>query len=367
MKKVIFILAAMCCVMGVKAQVVNEGEASVVYYMPKNDLQVKINYTVTAYKTGPYKDFAKELLGIENAIQRDETHYELTKATVRTTTTPDFSRSVVVKAQANLPFQLLSLTKEGLLAGYNITPHKECKESFAPKDRKHMLPPCHDVKAKASIPEEVVKATSKREKAELLAKQIYRLRETRIYLLSGEVDKMPADGEATKEVLRQLEAEEKGLTELFIGTVSTQYKSKHFTYEPTESKSDTLCRFSETDGLIDKEDEVGEPVVLKAQVIMMNLTAALNDGMMNWEEGKKGGKADRRKGEEEAQASPILYNLPGWVDYEIVYGIKCLAQKSTPIAQFGVSVPLATNLFTGNVLPQIEFDTQTGNIKTIHL
>ena len=111
---------------------------------------------------------------------------------------------------------------------------------------------------------------------------------------------------------------------------------------------------------------MGEPVVLKAQVRMMNLTAALNVGMMNWEEGKKGGKADRRKGGEEAQASPILYNLPGWVDYEIVYGIKCLTKKNTPIAQFGVSVPLATNLFTGKVLPQIEFDTQTGNIKTIH-
>lgn len=372
MKKIVIILAAMCCVMGTNAQVVNEGEASVVYYMPKNALQVKICYTATTYQAGPYKEFAKELLGIDNAIQRNETHYELTKTTVRTTTVPDFSRPVVVKAQANMPFQLLSLTKEGLLAGYNFTPHKECKEPFAPKDGQHMLPPCHEVKAKASIPEEVVRAYSKREKAELLAKQIYRLRETRIYLLSGEVDKMPADGEATKEVLRQLEAEEKGLTELFIGTVSTQSKSRHFTYEPTENKSDTLCRFSETDGLIDKEDEVGESVVLKAQVRMMNLTAALNVGMMNWEEGKKGGKAERRQAtanrqQEEVQVSPILYNIPGWVDYEIVYGIKCLTKKSTPIAQFGVSVPLATNLFTGKVLPQIEFDTQTGNIKTIHL
>lgn len=355
MKKIVIILAAICCVMGVKAQVVNEGDASLVYYMPKNNLQVKINYTATTYKAGLYKDFAKELLGIEDAIQRNETEYKLGKVSVRTLTMPDFNRPVVVAAQTNVPTQLLALTKDGLLAGYNVSLdelHPALPNPQAPKkpqDEHHTL---DRVKAKTSIPEEVTQAATKREKAELLAKQIYRLRETRIYLLSGEVDKMPTDGEATKEVLRQLEAEEKGLMELFIGTKSVRRMSETFVYEPTQSERYMLCRFSEAEGLIDKEDEVGEPIMLNAQV-MKQIAGEKQQTTSN-------------KRQEAAQGSAILYNLPGWLDYTIEYGVECLASKSLPIAQFGIAVPLAQNLFTGKVLPQIVFDTQTGNIKTIH-
>ena len=62
----------------------------------------------------------KELLGIDEVIQKNVTEYELKRATVRTITTPDFTRPIVITAKANLPVQLLALTKEGLLAGYNI-------------------------------------------------------------------------------------------------------------------------------------------------------------------------------------------------------------------------------------------------------
>lgn len=358
MKKIVIILAAMCCVMGVKAQVVNEGDASLVYYMPKNALQVKIHYKATTYKAGPYKDFAKELLGIDDVIQRNESDYELTKATVRTITSPDFSRPVVVTAKANIPLQLLALTKDGLLAGYNVSSN-ELHPAFPTQQEPQGPQGNHRsfdrVKAKTSIPEEVTRAVTKREKAELLAKQIYRLRETRIYLLSGEVDKMPTDGEATKEVLRQLEAEEKGLTELFTGTKSIRHLSETFVYEPTQSERYVLCRFSEADGLIDKEDEVGEPVVLNAQV-MRQIAGEAQD-----ETKDKG-----QKTKDKVMLSPIMYNLPGWLDYTIEYGVQCLASKSLPIAQFGIAVPLAQNLFTGKVLPQIVFNTQTGNIKNIH-
>ncbi len=358
MKKIVIILAAICCVMGAKAQVVNEGEASLVYYMPKNVLQVKIHYKATTYKAGPYKDFAKELLGIDDVIQRNETDYELTKATVRTLTSPDFSRPVIVTANANIPLQLLALTKEGLLAGYNVSSdelHPIYPAPQEPERPQGYHRSSDKIKAKTSIPEEVTLATTKREKAELLAKQIYRLRETRIYLLSGEVDKMPTDGEATKEVLRQLEAEEQGLMELFIGTTSVRHLSETFVYEPSQSERYVLCRFSEADGLIDKEDEVGEPIVLNAQV-MRQIAGEAQD--LTKEQGQRT--------KDKIVLSPIMYNLPGWLDYTIEYGVQCLASKSLPIAQFGIAVPLAQNLFTGKVLPQIVFNTQTGNIKTIH-
>lgn len=352
----------MCCVMGLRAQVVNEGDASLVYYMPKNELQVKINYTVTTYKAGLYKDFAEELLGISDVIQENETRYELTDVKVRALTSPDFSRPVTIPAQANLPVQLLALTKDGLLAGYNVS-LDDIRPPLPPEPSRRGEPgtrrPSDRVRAEISIPEEVVNAGTAREKATLLAKQIYRLRETRIYILSGEVDKMPADGEATKEVLRQLEAEEKGLIELFTGTTTTRRCSKKFVYEPTQSERYMLCRFSEEDGLIDKEDEVGEPIILKAEVKRQILGEA---------EGLRGSEAERRKGREAEglKGSPIMYNLPGWLDYRIEYGVRCLVNNGLPIAQFGVAVPLAQNLFSGKVLPQIVFNTQTGNIKTIH-
>ena len=48
-------------------------------------------------------------------------------------------------------------------------------------------------------------AGSTAKQAEVAAKQIYRIRESRLNILTGEADNLPPDGEAMKLVIQQLE------------------------------------------------------------------------------------------------------------------------------------------------------------------
>ena len=63
--------------------------------------------------------------------------------------------------------------------------------------------------------------------------------------------------------------------------------------------------------------------------------------------------------------SQICYNLPGSANCKVIYLNETLVEHNAPIAQFGMAVPLAKDLFMGPELPHIEFDFETGNIKSI--
>ena len=133
--------------------------------------------------------------------------------------------------------------------------------------------------------------------AEVAARQIYKLRETRMDILSGEADNMPPDGEAMKIVLQQLTDQEQALTALFVGE-----KHRKTTFHETRIVPDddldreVLFRFSEKLGLLDPDDLGGTPIYLSLHAI--NRAPALDP-----KEAEKKEKA--MKG--------IIYNVPGKV------------------------------------------------------
>ena len=63
--------------------------------------------------------------------------------------------------------------------------------------------------------------------------------------------------------------------------------------------------------------------------------------------------------------SQLVYNLPGNATIEVLHKDAVLATRTVPVAQLGVDVPLAQDLFTGNDLPRIVFSEKTGNIVSI--
>jgi hypothetical protein len=60
-----------------------------------------------------------------------------------------------------------------------------------------------------------------------------------------------------------------------------------------------------------------------------------------------------------------VYNLPGNGDVKVVYKGRPMAERTIPIAQIGVDVPLAKDMFTDKELPRIVFCEKTGNIVSI--
>lgn len=93
--------------------------------------------------------------------------------------------------------------------------------------------------------EELLMAGSTAKQAEVAAKQIYRIRESRMNILTGDADNLPPDGEAMKLVIQQLEEQEKALTNLFTGIQAKEVSDYEVTIVPFDNlDKEVLFRFS---------------------------------------------------------------------------------------------------------------------------
>ena len=192
-----------------QALVLPEEEPVLVYYMPLTQLQVTATYDEVVTEVGQFYQYSERYLGTKDVITTAETRYVLQGVDIRPTAVADTSRAFVLQDSKNTKLQLISLSPIGTLAGYNIPqpavatkPHDGSKQKGTRKDQTfigtetlHLMP----------LLEEQLMASSTAKMAEGAAKQIYRIREMRLNLLAGEVEKAPADGEALRQMLKELE------------------------------------------------------------------------------------------------------------------------------------------------------------------
>ncbi len=322
---------------------VQENELAVVYYMPLTQIAITIEYDEISMQPGAFYQYAERYLGSRDVITEAQTVYQITNIITNTRTVADTERAYKVLAQRGVESQLLALTDDGILYGYNVPPQTAVPYPYRPLLAREVITP-------ESMPllEEQMLANSTAKMAEGAAKQIYHLRETRLNLLSGDVEHAPADGQAMQLVMSELDQREQQLTALFVGSKTIQHHTKTIYYTPREDKqNEIICRFSKYAGVVAADDLSGEPVSLtiegKQQVL-----APMNDS-------KKNGKE---------QPSQIYYNLPGSATVHVVCG-NSQSEETFAIAQYGVAIPLALDLFTADKIPHIYFNTQTGNISSI--
>lgn len=191
-------------------------------------------------------------------------------------------------------------------------------------------------------------ATSIAKMAEGAAKMIYRIRETRLNILAGDVEHVPADGEAMRLVLNELNQQEQELVELFVGKTSIEHGTHTFVYTPQENvEREVVCRLSQHNGVVSKDDLSGEPIYLTLEASKQSL-----DHMV-----ESNSKAP--------MLSQIYYNLPGSAKLTIEYKNKNWVSAAYQIAQYGVAIPFAQDLFIGKQAPIIHINPLTGNILSI--
>lgn len=175
-----------------------------------------------------------------------------------------------------------------------------------------------------------------------------------MYLLSGEVEHAPADGTAMKLVLDELNKQEQQLTDLFTGKSTHETKHKIVSYLPMAEDGKNFHKklyFSQELGFTTAENAEAEAIGVTIQHTSPQLAVPTEEVKSN------------KKGSE--QASQIVYNLPGQGEVTVRYKGETFAERTLPLAQFGVDVPLARTLFTGKTLPVIRFNEKTGNIISI--
>lgn len=345
MKQKLFIFLSLILLVGslqAQSPVLVEDEMAVVYYMPKTQVAITVEYDQVEVAPGPFYQYAQRYLNTDNVVLEAQTYYDLTDMYIHTQTVADHERAYKVHAQKDIEAQLLTLTAEGLLYGYNVGPISLAPQS---KEDKTIAKPMEEVLM--PLLEEQMIASSIAKMAEGAARQIYHIREMRLNILTGDVEHVPADGQAMQLVLNELNQREQALTELFVGRKQVTHLSKTLYYTPSDAPHPSMiARFSKFGGVVDAKDLSGEPIHMNVNATKQFLHS--NHAV----EDKKA-----------LQPSEIYYNLPGQAEITITYK-DIEAKVSCPIAQYGVAIPIAKDLFVKHK-PIIYFNTQTGNITSI--
>lgn len=328
----------------------NANESALVYYSPKNSLVFDFTYSIEIQEMGKYAPFAEELLGITDALTETRTIYNLQHVSVGTRTHVDLNRPHKVTTDPLIPIYLLNINEKGLLTGFNTNVKAKQQAKKAKIEEK--------IKSKSikTIPfsEDMLGSKSLAEQAQVVAQQIFHIREIRMYLLSGEVEHTPADGEAMKLILDELKRQEKQLLALFVGkkTITTQHYSYEYCPIKNEEKTyNNILYFSPENGFTDAENIDAEEIKINMDYQHQHITPPVEE--------KKSKKKDTY------QPSQLVYNIPGHTCISITYKGEKLVNKTLPIAQFGVDMSLPTNLFVNQKLPSIIFSEKTGNIISI--
>lgn len=339
-------LAGAMLVSAMYAQVLDEGESALVYYSPKTALTLEFIYTVETQERGLFAEYAEEMLGVTDFMQETSSVCTIKDVMIGTATTTDYNRPHKVNNESGIPM-LLNINDKGLLTGYNVPmPEKKAApklDKSAPKCAEKCNKSAAEV---APYPEEVLKAATPQAQAFEVAKQIFHIRETRMYLLSGEVEHAPADGKAMQIVLDELDEQEKALTELFIGKKNMRCEQKKVQIEPNYKGE--LLFFSDENGFTDSDNIDADTI----EVRMLCQEQELQP---------QNPKAKKKNGE----LSQIVYNVPGCCLVNVLYKGHNLASRAVPVAQLGVDVALPKSWFTGKELPKIIFSEKTGNIVSV--
>ncbi len=352
MKQMIIILAVLLALGSpVGAQIVQENEAAILYYMPQNEVSITLHYDVIEEQPGKFYQYADRYLGTKKVITEAKTIYSLTGISTQLLSKADANRAYKVAGTSGINEQLISLSKDGRWIGYNLgNVATELEADEQDNMTISIAKNSESICALMPLLEEQFMASSVAKMAEGAAKQIYHIRETRLNLLAGDVEHVPADGEAMKLVLAELDKQEQMLTELFIGKRSIEHKSHTLSYLPEENTENTvLCRFSVHTGVVGADDLSGEP-------IYMNVKAKKQELGYVMDVTSKG-----------STLSQLYYNLPGEGTFSISYKNQEVVIATYPIAQWGVAVALSKQLFGSKRIPTIHINPETGNILSIQL
>lgn len=345
MKRINILLAMLLWVASqMQAQLVQENETAIVYYMPKTELVITLSYERMEQKPGIFYQYAQRYLGAKDIVTKQKTTYRLSDIALSTLAIADPNRAYKVNMQKGYNTQLLSLTPDGRLAGYNI---REENTNEKPKG-------CEIIGNETGLQEKLMPLLEEHfltgslaKMAEGTAKQIYRIRETRLNILGGDVEHVPADGQAMQLVLNELDKQEQALVELFIGTTQLTHHTHTIHYLPADDiEKEVICRLSKHTGIVDKNDLSGEPIYLTLKAHKQSL-------QMSYMISPK-----------TTIPSQLYYNLPGTADIVLQYQTLSMAQ-SIIVAQYGVAIPLALDLFNTKQHYRIYIHPETGNILSI--
>lgn len=336
----------------VKMSAVKGNNYGVAYTLPKTSITITATILKTTRSVGEYYQYAERYLNISNPIREDEISYALTGISSSSKGIADKANSFLVEFRPNTTSPFVTLSKDGVICAINSDAVLEQKPAYVSVD--HVVTGDPLPNPRTFLSEEILSAGSTAKQAELIAKQIYKLRESKNNILTGEADNMPPDGNAYKIVMDQLTLQEKALTQMFIGHETSEISTVEFTIVPSEKniEKQVLFRFSKRLGVVSADDLSGAPVYLS----LVNKNPIVKPILTPKEE----------KALAEKFSKGIIYNIPGKASFRISFDSKEFVNKEIDVVQYGQQDVLAEKMFDNNKQPvKVIFFPDLGAIKQI--
>ena len=343
--KLFFLIGIFCFVQNnIHAQKTTRVEANqvngygVTYSLPVTAVVLTIEYEVTTKSTGPYYQYASKYLNLTDVPTENSTNYQLIGIRARTIGLPDPSNKYHVEFKPNTFASFVTITQDGLICAindnYQFTPTSEPTDSLVYKSLTLK-------DGNKFLTQDILMASTTAKQAELIAQQIYNLRQSRNDVLSGEMENTPKDGQAFKAFMSRIDEQENALTVLFKGEEMIQKEFKTIVVDINNPKMDNkiVARFSPLLGVVNADNLAGSPIYLSVQSQSPQIESLEDPKLL---------EAFERK-----FAKGIVYNIPAKASLKVTFDNKNFVNKEIDVAQFG----------TKDVLDQRVFGTKSGSMK----
>ncbi|MCR5393839.1 MAG: DUF4831 family protein [Bacteroidales bacterium] len=360
MKHIASIILASLCLSPVVAQQVqrvhigDNQHYGITYSLPAVGLHVQAEAVCTTVRAGVFAQYAEKYLGLTNVPMEDQTVWTLKNVEMDPVIMADSSRTFHINFSEKVyaptfwlgqQGQLVSINREPAVAAPLKAPAPDTPLVFTVDTLASYAPEMHSSDV---LSEEMLKAGSRSKQAEIAARQIFRIRESRLNLLTGDVDHLPADGASFRIVLDHLKAQEAAYLELFTGVVESTTVNRSFEFRPREQGRQILFRFSSHFGFVEADDLSGEAVYMQVAITS--------------DQRKVPAQLDA-KGRAIPQATGIAHTVPGRARVAVSLRGEVLDQGEWPMGQFGHVEFLQPGQFTDKKLPtSAQFDPATGKI-----
>lgn len=343
MKKIIILTGLLIATATASAQtevtagITRGKEYGVTYALPKTQIEIEVKANKVNYTPGEFGKYADRYLRLNNITADAEEYWELVSVKAKSVGVPDSEHTYFVKMKDKTVAPLIELTEDGIIKSINmpLSSNKVAAAKLTPAIKKQINP-------RDFLTEEILMANSSAKMAELIAKEIYSIRESKNALVRGQADNMPKDGEQLKIMLNSLEEQESAMTEMFSGVRNKEEKT--FTIRLTPDKeltNEVAFRFSKKLGVVANNDLAGEPIYVNLKNMKtMNVPQ---------EDGKK-------------KLEGIAYNVPGKASVTLTKGKEQLFEGELPVTQFGSIEYLAPALFNKKSTTKVSFNPTTGGL-----
>ena len=320
----------------------NTLDEGIVYFLPKTHLKVIVTANKAIYTPGELCQYAERYLKLQGVSAQPKEYWEIQDIFVVPIGVPDTNKVYAIKLKDKMVTSKVELTEDGIIKAINTTnPVQQINDIPLQNIQSERIDP------RNFMTEEMLMAGSTGKMAELIAKEIYNIRESKNSLTRGQADYMPQDGAALKIMLTNLEEQEKALTEMFSGFTERTEKSFTFYVEPEqEIKDQVVCRFSKKLGVLTEDNLAGAPVYLSIT-----------------DESKLPPANEEAKAKKKLEG--VIYNIPGKGKVTVKTTEKIWFNSELPITQFGETEVLLNNLFNKKVNTRVIFNPTTGGIAKI--